>query len=487
MRKSHRHMGEVLGGVETHFLTLISVSDLLYGIESRTFRPKMALAKGMMVTIVIQHRLARPAASKVWESKDSVTWTVKNTPSPRLRPSFRRCQLNDGRKISSFPSTTTIGSRVVAMSPPSAPSAPPAPAAKHSPPSAEALCLKTFGSCWFLDKDWLISFIASAQRLKPDAPITWVEFVPKGHTHLVRCALKLIPPTRALPLAKVKECMFSFILEVLNGPGGSPGFFNARKAAKPRKRTRKRKGKGEQSADMAVDAPEPRMAAGGSTREPEALRGDGDPPPLEGSSEPTACTQHFPGPSSEEPRDGGSSSEDPRASLSPTSLPVEPVLQAPVAALALSHRALKLLRSREKMAAQRERSASRSPSPAPSISSVLGKHSPPSPPPPTSPPPALGSPVSEAALDWRAWMQHKRALFHQNNPGKSVPVTVTPLDLRNAASAAAAAPRLASPFSPLTSLTSDRLRSPSPLSLPSRMSPESEERTPTLCAVGRPP
>ena len=48
-----------------------------------------------------------------------------------------------------------------------------------------------------------------------------------------------------------------------------------------------------------------------------------------------ALTQHFPGPSLEEPRDGGSSSEDPHASLSPTSLPMEPMLQALVAALAL--------------------------------------------------------------------------------------------------------------------------------------------------------
>ena len=146
-----------------------------------------------------------------------------------------------------------------------------------------------------------------------------------------------------------------------------------------------------------------------------------------------------------------------------------------MAALALSDCACKLLRAHEKMAAQRERS----PSPVPSIASVLGKR-PPSPPPPISPPPELGSPVTEAALDWRTWMQHKRALYHRNNPGKSVPVMVTPLDLRDAASAAATAPHLASPFSPLTSLTFDRLRSPSPLSLPSRMSPESEEHTPTL-------
>ena len=106
------------------------------------------------------------------------------------------------------------------------------------------------------------------------------------------------------------------------------------------------------------------------------------------------------------------------------------------------------------------------------------------PPPPSSPPLVLGSPVSEAALDWHAWMQHKRALYHQNNPGKSVLVTVTLLDLRDAASGTA----MVSPLSPLSHLThSTRLRSPSPLSLPSQMSLESEERTPILRAVGRPP
>ena len=354
-----------------------------------------------------------------------------------------------------------------------------APQPKYSPPSAEELCLRTFRSCWHLDKGWLVSFVASAQCKTPTSPISWVEFMPQGHTHLVRSAIKLVPPTKALPISKIKEVMFAFLLEVLNESAPRADFFKARKAAKPRKRTHRCKGKGDQFADMAVDTPEPSMAVRGSTREPEALRGDGDPPPLEGSREPSAHTQHFPGPSSEEPRDGGSSSEDPHASLPSTPLPIEPELQAPVAALPLSPCAHKLLWAHEKMAAQHERSASWTPSPVPSITSVLGKR-PPSPPPPISPPPELGSPVSEAVLDWCAWMQHKRALYYQNNPGKSVPVMVTPLDLHDVASAAAAAPHLTSPFSPLLSLQSARLRSPSPLSLPSRMSPESEERTPTL-------
>jgi hypothetical protein len=103
-----------------------------------------------------------------------------------------------------------------------------------------------------------VSFVASAQRAKADGSITWVEFVPKGHTHLVRSALKLVPVTKSLPLAKIKEVMFIFILEVLNAPSSSPGFFNARKAAKLRTRSGKRKSGEKQPADdMAIDAPLP--------------------------------------------------------------------------------------------------------------------------------------------------------------------------------------------------------------------------------------
>ena len=102
-------------------------------------------------------------------------------------------------------------------SPLPAPTAPTAkaPKLKPSPPSAESLCLKTFRACWYLDKDWLVSFVTSAQRTRPDAPITWVEFMPKSHTHLVRSALKLVPVSKHLPLAKIKEVMFTFILETL--------------------------------------------------------------------------------------------------------------------------------------------------------------------------------------------------------------------------------------------------------------------------------
>ena len=131
---------------------------------------------------------------------------------------------------------------------------------------------------------------------------------------------------------------------------------------------------------MAADTPEPRTVVGGSSQEPEALQGDGDPPPLEGSSEPSAHTQHFPGPSLEESRDGGTSLEVPHAFVPSTTLPVEPV--APVL-LTLEAKCLGHARQRAKqleLSAQKDfDEASRSPSPAPLIASVLGKR-PPSPP-----------------------------------------------------------------------------------------------------------
>ena len=80
-----------------------------------------------------------------------------------------------------------------------------APQPQRSPPSVEELCLQTFRSCWHLDKGWLISFVALAQRKTPMSPITWVKFMPQGHTYLVRSALKLVSPTKALPVAKIKE------------------------------------------------------------------------------------------------------------------------------------------------------------------------------------------------------------------------------------------------------------------------------------------
>ena len=195
------------------------------------------------------------------DNYDNVCDMGSGTQTPPCSPTSPLAQLHYTRLWGitqphpSFTLTTTTRLRVMASPLPtcSVPTAKAPP--QRSPPSAEDLFLWTFRSCWFLDRDWLISFIASTQHAKPDAPITWVEFMPKGHTHLVRSALKLVPVSKHLPFAKIKEVMFTFLLETLNTPSSSLGFFNARKAAKPRKRSCKHKLEGKQSATMAIDAP----------------------------------------------------------------------------------------------------------------------------------------------------------------------------------------------------------------------------------------
>ena len=58
--------------------------------------------------------------------------------------------------------------------------------------------------------------------------------MPKGHTHLLQCALKLAPLSSSLTLAKLKEEMFLFILETLNQSGPKSDFFKA--PPKPKKK-----------------------------------------------------------------------------------------------------------------------------------------------------------------------------------------------------------------------------------------------------------
>ncbi|KAH9963107.1 hypothetical protein BGW80DRAFT_1463312 [Lactifluus volemus] len=65
---------------------------------------------------------------------------------------------------------------------------------------------------WFLSRDHLMANVISAQKAE-DGKISWVEFTPPYHAHLVKCAVALIPR----PLQKVKKVMFAYILETLNG------------------------------------------------------------------------------------------------------------------------------------------------------------------------------------------------------------------------------------------------------------------------------
>jgi hypothetical protein len=74
--------------------------------------------------------------------------------------------------------------------------------------------------------DHLRAQALSAQKAK-DGKIFWVEFAPQFHTHLVKCAVALVPH----PIQKVKKVMFGYILELLNGEGPQ-AFFDLAKGTK---------------------------------------------------------------------------------------------------------------------------------------------------------------------------------------------------------------------------------------------------------------
>jgi hypothetical protein len=84
--------------------------------------------------------------------------------------------------------------------------------------------LSSFHCCWFLSVNHLRAQALSAQKAE-DGKIFWVEFTPPFHTHLVKCAVALVPQ----PIEKVKKVMFMHILELLNR-GGPQTFFNLTKS-----------------------------------------------------------------------------------------------------------------------------------------------------------------------------------------------------------------------------------------------------------------
>ena len=56
--------------------------------------------------------------------------------------------------------------------------------------------------------------VTLAQKAE-DRKFLWVEFSPQFHSHLVKCAVALVP----WPLNKVKKVMFAYTLELLNREG----------------------------------------------------------------------------------------------------------------------------------------------------------------------------------------------------------------------------------------------------------------------------
>jgi hypothetical protein len=125
------------------------------------------------------------------------------------------------RKLS--PPVFSLPNKKLKLTPPS----PPNPEADRPPPLGveEANSpsvfeiLNIFRRRWFLNRDHLIANILSAQK-DERGKISWVDFQPMFHTHLVRRAVALLPPL--CPIAKGKCCMFVFILEVLDDDGPGP-------------------------------------------------------------------------------------------------------------------------------------------------------------------------------------------------------------------------------------------------------------------------
>jgi predicted Zn-ribbon and HTH transcriptional regulator len=95
--------------------------------------------------------------------------------------------------------------------------------------------LNTFHRRWFLSRANLLANAISAQKAE-DGNISWVEFTPPFHSHLVKCAVVLVPH----PVHMVKQVMFVFILELLNGDGPS-AFFNLQKGGRKANNAQKEK------------------------------------------------------------------------------------------------------------------------------------------------------------------------------------------------------------------------------------------------------
>jgi hypothetical protein len=85
--------------------------------------------------------------------------------------------------------------------------------------------LNIFHCQWFLSWQHLINSVLSAQKAE-DGSFSWVKFTPQFHSHLVKCAITLVPCL----VNKVKKVMFGYILELLNGEGHM-AFFDLQKGS----------------------------------------------------------------------------------------------------------------------------------------------------------------------------------------------------------------------------------------------------------------
>jgi len=107
---------------------------------------------------------------------------------------------------------------------------------KRSTPKGDDLSiLNTFRHRWFLSRTHLLANVISAQKAE-DGNISWVEFTPQYHSHLVNCAIALVPH----PVLKVEKVLFGYILELLNQEG-STAFFELQKGGRKADKAQKEK------------------------------------------------------------------------------------------------------------------------------------------------------------------------------------------------------------------------------------------------------
>ena len=95
--------------------------------------------------------------------------------------------------------------------------------------------LNIFRRHWFLSRAHLLANAISAQKAE-DGNVSWVEFSPPFHSHLVKCAIALVPH----PIQVVKKVLFVFILELLNQEGHM-AFFELQKGGRKANNAQKEK------------------------------------------------------------------------------------------------------------------------------------------------------------------------------------------------------------------------------------------------------
>ena len=83
--------------------------------------------------------------------------------------------------------------------------------------------LNIFRHRWFLSRQHLVDSVLSAQK-NADGTHSWVEFSPQFHSHLVKCAIVLVPHC----VHMVKRVMFVYVLELLDGASHT-AFFDLQK------------------------------------------------------------------------------------------------------------------------------------------------------------------------------------------------------------------------------------------------------------------